>query len=164
MPSQGRELNSANEPIDQLPPIGAVRRPDIIAVETIEDKDYLERLAFAEEPVTIWIEEGQEENAPRTVGPIQCNGTGVEVLIKDQWVQFHHLPVNTQLVVKRKYLALMLGSKRTRITHVQDHAEANFAEMNIMRRQTSAAMSVTILLDENPRGRAWMMELTRRAA
>ena len=160
-----RELNSANEPIDQLPPIGAIgRKPDIIAVDDVEDKDYLERLAFAEEPVTIWIEEGQEENAPRTVGPIQVNGTGVEVLIKDQWIQFTYLPVNTQLVIKRKYLALMLGSKRTRITHVQDHAEANFAEMNILRRQTSAAMSVTILLDENPRGRAWMMELTRRAA
>jgi hypothetical protein len=159
-----RELNNANEPIDQLPPIGTVIRPDVIAVETIEDKDYLDRLKFAEEPITIWIEEGQEENAPRTVGPIQVNGTGVEVLIKDQWIPFHYLPVNTQLVIKRKYLELMLRSKRTRITHVQDHAEANFAEMNIMRRQTSASMSVTILLDENPRGRAWMMEMNRRAA
>lgn len=159
-----RAIESEDHPIEQLPPIGTdiyQREPEIQLVDRIDDKDWLETLAFNEDPVTIRIEESAEENAPQ-YHLVQVNGRGAEVLIDGKWLIFGYLPVGLQVVTKRKYLEVLLRSKRTRITHMQDDAGPNPALMNVAHRATSATMAVSIIHDPSPRAGAWVAELKRR--
>lgn len=158
------EIQSDHHPIEQLPPVWTgvyQREPEIQLVDRIDDKDWLDTLAFNDDPVTIRIEESAEENAPQ-YHLVQVNGRGAEVLIDGKWVIFGYLPVAQQIVTKRKYLEVLLRSKRTRITHTQDEAGPNPALMNVAHRATSATMAVSIIHDPSPRAGAWIGELKRR--
>ena len=159
-----RELHSESAPIEQLASVGTdqyAREPEIQLVDRIESNDYAEALAFEEDPVTIRIEPGHEENAPEH-HLVQVNGKGAEVLINGQWLAFGYLPVGQQIVVKRKYLGVMLRSKRTRITHWQDEVGPSATNMNIAKRDTMGTMAVSIIHDPSPKAHAWMTELRRR--
>ena len=125
-----------------------------------KDQDYLDKLAFMEEPVTIRIEPSSQPNAPSAF-PIWVNGKGAEILINGRWVEVAYLPVNETLTVKRKYLAVMVVTKIDTVhTRVQEPDGAD--PTNRIDRITSPVHSFSILSDPNPLGHEWLRELRRR--
>lgn len=157
------ELHTESAPIEQLPPIvtdSLDREPEVIFADRIESNDYLDALAFNEDAVTIRIEPGIEENAPQ-FHPCWVNGKGAEVLVNGRWLEFKHFPVAEVLTTKRKYLEVLLRSKRNSIiTHIVEQPGRD--PINEVRRPTSATMAISIIHDPSPRAAAWMTELRRR--
>lgn len=149
-----RELNTDTMPINQPPPVNLDddREPEIIRVERVVSKEYVDALAFNEEPVTIRVEPGMEENASPFTDVIQVNGRGAEILLNDRWHVWGHLPIDRIITTKRKYLEVMIRSKSTR---VHSNAQA-IDETNQLKRSTSGTMAITIIEDRNPRGHAWI--------
>lgn len=136
------------------------RAPEIIAAQQLPKKEYLDELAFNEEPVTIRIEPSAEKNAALW-HPIWVNGKGCEVWIGGQWREFTYLPVGEVVTVKRKYVEVLLRSKTDTVqTHVKEVEGEN--PQNVIKRFTSAVVSFSIIQDKNPLGAAWVEELRRR--
>jgi hypothetical protein len=171
-------VNSAVKPllhtddikIDQLPPLSdddmEDRDSEIIKADAsvLEDKAYAEELKFYEDPIVIRIEPSAEKNAS-SVHPVWCNGKGAEILITDQggtkrWREVTWLPVNIDLTVKRKYVAILMSAKITRVeTQVIKSMED---EENRINRITSAACTFSIISDPSPRGPEWFRQLRAR--
>lgn len=138
------------------------RGGELIEVDRLDDKDYLDELAFNEEPVTIRIEPSTDKNASLFV-PIWINGKGAEVFINNRWIEFGQLPVAKVLVVKRKYIELLIRSKMDSVkTEIIERS--NQDPENIVQRFTTASHSFSILHDANPMSAAWVEELRRRNA
>ena len=164
-----QELHTADVKIDQFEDlVGDValrdRESPIIRADKPLNNDYLDELAFNEEPVTIRLEPSTDKNAA-TWFPIWVNGKGAEVLINDKWVEFGHLPVGVTLVVKRKYVEVILRAKiDTVTTEVAENRSTDSADNmeNKVKRFTSALHSFSILYDKNPLGAAWLNEIRRR--
>jgi hypothetical protein len=161
-----QQLHTSDVETEQLPPIfddgsDDERLPEVILVdERMAKKEYLADLAFNEEPVTILIQPGAEENAPN-YHLCSVNGKGAEVLLDRKWIEFKYLPVGQEVTTKRKYLEVLLRSKRNTVIagyQLQDGKDP----VNTTMRPTSAAMAVTIVEDRSPRGRAWASEMLRR--
>jgi hypothetical protein len=158
-----RELFSHDTPIQQHDDIVgdlADRKPDIVIGEKIVDKDYMDELAFNEEPVTIRIEPSAEKNAAGHF-PVWVNGRGCEVLIENQWIPVGYLPVSTVLTVKRKYVEVIMRAKVDTVsTEVIEEKDKN--PINKVKRFTSAVNSLSIIKDDNKLSAAWLLELRRR--
>jgi hypothetical protein len=157
------ELHSADIKIDQKAPLlvepGAARS-EIVLTDQLPQKEYLDELAFNEEPVTIRIEPSSDKNAPAAY-PIWNNGKGCEVWQRGRWEEITYLPVGRNLIIKRKYLAIMATAKQDTVhTEVKERDGEN--PENIVQRFTSAVMTFSVLEDKNPRGAAWLTELRRR--
>lgn len=137
------------------------REPEIVQADesVLSDKDYADELAFNEEPITIRIEPSSEKNAS-TVVPVWCNGKGAEVLINGRWRSVTWLPVNTDLIVKRKYVAIMMAAKIDRIETVIIKRMDD--EENKINRVTTAVCTFSVLNDPSPRGRDWFIALRQR--
>ena len=135
----------------------------IVQSEGPLNNDYMDELAFNEEPVTIRLEPSADKNAA-TWYPIWVNGKGCEVLIQDKWVEFKYIPVSVPLVIKRKYVEVLLRSKIDTVTTevVQLHTDAANDKENRIKRFTTATVSFSILQDRNPMGAAWLNEIRRR--
>lgn len=158
-----REFHSDKLKIDQLPPIVGEDRPVgevILADETIR-QEYLEELAFMEEPVTIRIEPGTDRFAANWVS-VWVNGRGAEVLVDGKWREWKHLPTAEILTTKRKYLEVIIRAKLTTIATPDKDEQAYVAVGNRILRPTTPSVSFSVLEDRNPRGTAWMTELRRR--
>lgn len=123
-------------------------------------KEQLARLKFMEEPITIYIEPSAEENAATSI-PVWVNGRGAEILVEDQWVIFTYLPVETQIVVKRSVVEVLIRTKMTLIETKVDR-NADIGQENKIVKKTRAAYAFTIRHDPNPLGPAWVTELRRR--
>lgn len=136
------------------------RKPDVVVGEKVVNKDYIDELAFNEEPVTIRIEPSNEKNAPAHF-PCWVNGRGADVLLNGEWVSVGHLPVSTILTVKRKYVEVIMRSKIDTIT-TDVVEEAGKDPINKVKRFTVATNSLSIIKDDNPLSRAWLTELRRR--
>lgn len=150
--------------IDQPKALGedlSERTGEIVRAEKI-DKAWVENLAFAEEPVTIRLEPSAEKNAARTAY-VCVNGKNCEVLINGQWQEAPqgHIPVGMELTIKRKYLAVLVGSKINTITTEHDAPGAEFIN-NRTPRSTSAVFALSVIEDRNPKGIPWLTELRRR--
>lgn len=154
---------------------GPEQKPDIVGDAALADregeiieadasvlqKDYTDLLAFMEEPVTIRIDPSTDKNAA-TMVPVWCNGKGCEVLIEKRWREMPngYIPVNTNVTIKRKYLAILAGSKIDSVeTVVVEHP--NQDPDNRVRRVTTPTCSFSIIEDRNPRGHAWLSDLRR---
>jgi hypothetical protein len=156
----------------KLPPVAQRRRilpnataavPELVTGETIRSIDgtYLADLAMLEEPVTIRIEPSAEKNAARSY-PVWVNGKGAECFLGGRWVEIIYLPVAIDLIVKRKYLGVIIGAKTDNVsTKVIDGGDDD-RPRNITERITTAVMSFSILEDRNPRGPAWVAALRQR--
>lgn len=158
-------LNTADVKIDQKPPIVAEedREGEIVQADltALGRKEYLERLAMGEEPVTIRIEPSAEPNAPHSY---YCgvNGRGAECLGPDgKWHPIDWVPVDVELVMKRKYVEVLVAAKKDRVETRHDGATVPDPRNEIVR-YTSAVANVQILRDDNPRGPAMFTELRRR--
>lgn len=136
------------------------RESPIIQVDRVLDKEYMDELAFNEEPVTIRIEPSSEKNAAMWA-PIWVNGKGAEVLLNGKWVEFGHLPVGKVLVVKRKYVEVLIRSKKDSVQTEVIETPGQDPD-NRIQRFTSASHSFSIIHDPNPLSAAWVAELRRR--
>jgi hypothetical protein len=124
MPRQAirKEIHSSETPIEQKRDVvkdPQAHRDEGDIVKGNPDalkKDYLDRLAFMEEAVTIRIEPGAEENAPQHV-MLCVNGRGCEVLLNGKWKSFPGgwIPIGKVLTIKRKYVEVLARSKIDRI-------------------------------------------------
>jgi hypothetical protein len=155
-------LHSDDIAIEQKPPIvdPSAYEGDVIIGEKIGNAEYLDELAFNEEPVTIRIEPSSDRNAASCY-PVWVNGKKAEVFQNGRWEEIGYLPVATVLTVKRKVLEIIIRAKvdtiQTKILE-QDAERPN----NVVHRSTSAVHSFSIIEDRNPRGAAWVTELRRR--
>lgn len=157
-----QELHSDSVKIEQKAPIIDTSKydGDIVLADKPMNKDWLDELAFNEEPLTIRIEPSSEKHAA-SAHPIWVNGKGAEVFQNGQWQEIGYLPVGRVLIVKRKCVAVLAGAKFDRIsTEVVEVQNEN--PNNTIRRFTSSAVSFSVLEDRNPKGRAWLSELIRR--
>jgi hypothetical protein len=165
------EAVSSDNPTHQLPDVDmALDKPldskvivdarDIDAASALK-REYLDELKFNEEPITIQLSSTQEKNPPKWV-PCWNQGIGAEVLMVDgSWVQLGYLPIGVEMITKRKYVEVLLGSKVTRVT--TEHDDANVENpRNIVHRVTSANVIVTIIEDKSPQAREWLRRVTAR--
>lgn len=158
-----QELHSDTLKVEQRPPIldPSTYDGDVIIGEKIGgDADYLDQLAFMEEPVMIRLEPSSDRNAA-TSFPVWVNGRMADVLINDRWVPIGYLPVGVVLTTKRKYLEVIIRAKIDTVETVildRDSERPNNRET----RFTSPVHSFSIISDPNPLGAAWVTELRRR--
>ena len=82
--------------------------------------------------------------------------------MNNKWVEFGYLPVSKQLTIKRKYVEVLLRSKRDSVqTNVIERD--NEDPRNLVERSTSSTALFSIIEDRNPKGAEWATELRRRA-
>ncbi len=159
----GRQaLHSDTVKIDQKDPIVDTDKydGDIVIADKPFNKNYLDELAFQEEPVKIILNPSAEKNAP-TAFPVWVNGKGAEVFQNGQWMEIGYLPVGLPIIIKRKYLEVIMRSKLDAVTTQHEDATVERPH-NRINRSTSAVHSFSILEDKNPKGSAWAMEMLRR--
>ena len=157
------ELHVGDTKIEQKADVVSVEdhQQDVIVADQNLNLDYLAELNFNEEPVTIRLEPSSEKFASRWI-PCWVNGKGAEVLINGKWVEFGYLPVSKPLTIKRKYVEVLLRSKRDAIeTNVVERD--NEDPQNIVQRSTTSTALFSVIEDRNPKGAEWATELRRRA-
>jgi len=158
-----QELHSETLPkVEQKPPIvdTSAYDGDIVIGEKIGNADYLDELAFMEEPVTIRLEPSSDKNAAGAF-PIWVNGKPAEVFQANRWDEIGYLPVGRMLIVKRKVLEVIIRAKVDTV-HTQIQEMDSERPNNIVQRFTSPVHSFSIIEDANPRGAAWVSEIRRR--
>jgi hypothetical protein len=158
-----RELHMADINIEQKASIASIEdhEPDVIFAEPDTSLDYLSLLAFNEEPVTIRLEPTADKFASRWV-PCWVNGKGAEVLVNGSWVEFGYLPVARPITIKRKYVEVLIRSKRDTVNTAVIERD-NEDPQNMIERSTTSTALFSVLEDRNPKGAAWATELRRRA-
>ena len=137
------------------------RDSEIVLVDKPLHKDYLDALAFAEEPILIVLNPSTEKNAPNAYY-VAVNGKGAEVFQNGRWDEIGYLPVGRSIIVKRKVVEIIIRAKIDRIDTQHDEIGSSENIINIVKRFTSAVHSFSILEDKNPRGAAWATEMIRR--
>ena len=146
---------------EQMPPINdpSDYDGDIVQVERTHQQDYLDELAFMQEPVTIRIEPSADRNAARTY-PVWVNGKRAEVLWNGRWMEVGYLPVGEMLTVRRSTVEVIL---RAKVTSIQTEFNATDERpVNRIVPTTTPVHSFSIIEDPNPKGPAWASELRRR--
>lgn len=133
---------------------------EIVLTDKPFQKDYIEALAFAEEPVKIVLNPSSEKNAA-TSFPVWVNGKGAEVFQNGRWDEIGYLPVGRPIIIKRKVLEVIIRAKLDAVTTTHDDATVE-RPINRINRATSAVHSYSILEDKNPMGQAWAIEMIRR--
>lgn len=124
------------------------------------DKSYQAQIAFNEEPVTIRIEPSTDKNAT-LMHPIWCNGKGAEVLLNGKWCEVTYIPVDVEVTLKRKYVAILASAKTDTVNTVKGSVTDENPQ-NRITRITTAVATFSVTEDKNPRGHAWLTELRRR--
>lgn len=157
-----KELHSDEVKIEQKSQItnSDDREGDVVLVDKPFNSDYLDELAFQEEPVTIILNSSADKNAP-TSFPVWVNGKGAEVFQNNRWMDIGYLPIGRPLVVKRKYVEVIIRAKLDSVTTQHEDATVERPN-NRVHRATSSVHSYSILEDKNPKGRAWAQEMIRR--
>jgi len=132
-----QELHSETLPkVEQKPPIvdTSAYDGDIVIGEKIGNADYLDELAFMEEPVTIRLEPSSDKNAAGAF-PIWVNGKPAEVFQANRWDEIGYLPVGRVLIVKRKVLEVIIRAKVDTV-HTQIQEMDSERPNNIVQRFT----------------------------
>lgn len=148
-----------------LPPEGSVERsPDVVTAPGGIDKEYLARLAFAEEPVEIELSASNEENAPQFV---ECwvNGRGIEFLRPDgkwriNWPDTApgYAPIGVPFTTKRKYVECIVRKEMDRIKTIHG-STSDENPVNRIQRTTIRMAPLTIMSDKSPKAREWFQRL-----
>jgi len=168
MPRQ--EIHTENTKVEQRPinvdkALEQGRDPEIIQAgeRVLEDQDWLDELKFNEEPVTIRLEPSADKNAA-SHHYVAVNGKGCEVWYENmkQWIETPYIPVGQMLIVKRKYVAVLVNAKIDTITTDVDTPSMVEHVGNRERRFTSPVHSFSVIEDRNPAGAAWLSALRRR--
>lgn len=128
---------------------------EVMLLDGIEvTQDYLDELAFYEEPVTIVINPSTHKNAA-SIFENWSNGRGAEMLINNKWLIIKDLPVGKPITVKRKVVEQII---RARVMGVQTiHEEPPTpSPRNEIIRTASHVHSFSILRDNSPRSQEWL--------
>lgn len=120
--------------------------------------DFMKALSFNEEPITIIIEENSRSDFPETMVPVNVNGDGAEILMDGKWVRAGWLPIGREVITKRKYVEVLARSKSDSIKTVHDDATVE-RPRNTVSRRTSSNYPISVLRDDNPRGRDWLANI-----
>jgi hypothetical protein len=157
-----QELHSDKMPIEQKPPIvdPSTYDGDVVLTERTHQQDYLDELAFMQEPVTIRIEPSADKNAAGAY-PCWCNGKPAEVFQNGKWDEIGYLPVGRILTVRRSILEIIIRAKVDTI-HTKIQEMDSERPNNVVNRFTTPVHSFSIIEDKNPRGPGWVTELRRR--
>ncbi len=129
-----------------------------VVADITKDSEYIAALNFMEEPVTIRVEENSRSDFPETHVPAYVNGRPAEVLHNGKWIAVGWLPIGQVLTVKRKYVEVLARSKSDSIKTVHDDATVK-NPMNKIERRTSSNYPLSILEDNNPKGREWLSRI-----
>jgi hypothetical protein len=158
-----QELHSDTLPkIETPPPIGD-RLPDegyIVRGEKIGKDDYLDELAFMEEPVSIRLEPSTDRNAANSY-PVWCNGQAAEVLVNGKWRTIGYLPVGQVITVKRAVLEIIARAKTDDVRTAINEADPD-RPRNQVWAEPRAVHAFSVIEDRNPKGPAWLAEIRRR--
>jgi len=167
MPPRGyrKEIHTGDMPITQKATIIgedlSERGGEVVVAQHVIDKEYMDELAFNEEPVRIRLEPSTERNAPKAY-PVWVNGKGAEVFQGGKWVEIKYIPVGIPVVIKRKYLAVLASAKfDTLSTDVGSAGESEIVRNEVVR-QTSGVTNCTVIEDKNEAGHDWLSELRSR--
>ena len=158
-----REVSTSDMPLGQKADIDLGDLVNFIRNESYQDlgekpllPEYMDALAFNEEPVTISIEENARADFPETYVPVQVNGRGAEIFANGQWITVGWLPIGILITTKRKYLEILIRSKPDNVRTEHESGDSGVATpQNKVKRRTSSAYPVTIIEDKNPRGFEW---------
>ena len=130
-------------------------RDDLVLLDGIEvTPEYIEELAFYEDPVTIIINPSTHKNAA-SIFENWCNGTRAEMLINGKWVPIGELPVGKPITIKRKVVEQII---RARVMNVQTiHEEPPTpSPRNEILRTASHVHSFSVLKDASPKSQEWL--------
>jgi hypothetical protein len=157
-----QELHSDKLAIEQKAPIldPSTYEGEVVLTERTHEQDYLDELAFMEEPVTIRLEPSSDKNAAGAL-PVWVNGRMAEIFEAGAWREIGYLPVGRVLVVKRKVLEVIIRAKTDTI-HTKVREMDSERPNNVIERYTSPLTGFSILEDRNPKGSAWIGEMRRR--
>lgn len=154
--------------IDQRPPIPpdfdvANRESPIVKAEGVGSKDYFDELAFMEEYVDIRVEPDHASERPNPfTDAVAVNGHPAEWMdgMGNRFTN-RYIPRGVRLRLKRKYLGVLLSSKKDVIRTVYDQSGTQDNPYNGEEIDTIRVNGVSIFGD-SPRGVAWYEELCRR--
>lgn len=152
-----------------MPRDGRLERPEnIVSSEGGIDKDYIDALVFAEEPVSLILQESGEENAP-TVQECWVNGRGIEFLTDEgkwriNWPGLNEgfAPIGISFTTKRKYVEILLKKRSDKVRTVHDDASVAYP-VNTVKRHTAHMAPLSIIEDKNPKGPEWLRRIMREA-
>jgi hypothetical protein len=161
-PTTTNEIHADDLRMAQAPAADFDNRSEtIIPVDKPLEDDYAAALAFMEEPLTIRIEQSDEENAPVAV---ECwvNGKGAEVLnpITGKFDEINCLPIGGPIITKRKYVEVLARSRSDRVvaTEVDNRPAANKDGWKVERRSLRKTL-FSVIHDPNPKGHEWLTRL-----
>lgn len=167
-PKRLSELDSRSVEIPQkaaivMPPIDEAfeREPSIVQPEVPLLKTDMDKLAFAEEPVTILIHRSGEKFAPRSTDYIAVNGKAAEMLFKNGWVAIGYLPRGQSVTTKRKYVEVLARAKQDFVTTTVIELPQQDPQ-NVTEFSTVSTCAFSMLHDANPLGAEWLTQLLRQ--
>lgn len=157
-----RSITPEPEPEIHMPADGEFKRPEsvITKLSGIDvTPDYLDTLAFFEGGVkVIFHESGVQFAAPW----VECsnNGTGFELLHDGKWLKVGQVPVNEEVIVKRKYLDT-LGRARETALRTEVVNRPNEDPINRLTRSTMQKYPFSVVdhMTDHKRSIAWLTEL-----
>lgn len=166
-----KETDSREFDTQKLPDINLSIEQQILHGEGIPNhftdkqtkEDHYKKLQFNEEPITVIINTNAASSKyPETCVAVKNNGKGAEVLIGNKWVEFTWLPLNKQIVVKRKYIEQLLLSKINTVNTIHDDANVE-KPRNEISNDLSQRYPVSVIHDANPAGAAWLAQYSYAA-
>ncbi len=165
-----REVHTSDLKIDQLPPVveqGLEERDTLLPRVHLVDKakyagltkDYLDELAFNEEPVTVRFSSGMDRTSPKFVD-CAVQGKGIEVLMNGTWLEMFQVPVNTNVTIKRKYVEVFARCKHTDVVARHRGIPNDGSQpINETLPNTNLKHPFSVIEDRNPRGHEWLSRL-----
>lgn len=170
------ELAHDDQRVNQLPtidmgmgntPFAHPTPPSIDLVDKPLIKGQAELVKFNEEPVTIRASQGAGDHAPLFL-EAWVNGKGIERYFPQLgWIEVKHIPVEEEVIIKRKYLEVLLRSKAMMISTPEDRADGSEPRNLVIRRSVNTH-SINILEDRDPPGevgyrKEWARRIQRLA-
>lgn len=171
---RGPALEPDDQKVEQLSPVDMgmgdtpferPTPPDLTVSEKPLEKDQAKLLAFNEEPVTIVAHQGAGDHAPLFLEAWN-QGKGIEQYFpKLGWVEVKHIPVEEEVIIKRKYLEQLMRSKVLLISTPEDRADGS-EPRNLVIRRSINTHAITIVEDRDPPGeigyrREWARRIQR---
>lgn len=118
-------------------------------------KEYADALAFADEPIGIYILPSNEKYGSKTV-PCWVRGKGIELWDQrvGRWYEVGEAPRGQEFITKRKYVEVLLRSKTdAKTTQVIEHPGQE--PENKLITDTACNYPIQVWKDPNPKGREW---------
>src|SRR6267154_987667 len=107
-----RETYTADMPLAQKDDVDLSLGSTIIHGESLpnltDDAELVQNLAFMEEPVTLRISASSgNKGVPESHVYVAVQGRGAEVMMNGKWCEITWLPIDVNLITKRKYVEVL---------------------------------------------------------